>query len=356
LPVATTTTSPPPPPKLTYLPGSHAQLIGLVSAALLNGKMATIKSFDNTTQRFVVQLDDGSLKRVKKEHLAPPVQKLPQGTLVQAVDPQATAPTLSVCNAYPEKAPLTVFLISKDGTGYAQVVHGLAYQSCADVQEFHTHVGYLSFVIGRLQVAKIPMNLTKLVNANKGVEMVVFRSNVNSLAASIQQIPFRRADPKAYYLNLVNAYVGSRLLELHIARGRFVERLPMNRTYRLSREEQITVTLTDGFQRLEMAFQPRRSRHYCIMTTGVDEGMRGSAFNVGLVGHELGAWTSMEEMTNQDEAPAPAPSLQAAAPPTLDFDAESAGADDGSDGASGKGIASWLTSKISHFRSVVANL
>lgn len=47
------------------------------------------------------------------------------------------------------------------------------------------------------------------------------------------------------------------------------------------------------------------------MATGVDQGLRGEPRNVGLVAHEIGAWTSSEEMVDPDGseegASAPAP-------------------------------------------------
>ena len=36
------------------------------------------------------------------------------------------------------------------------------------------------------------------------------------------------------------------------------------------------------------------------LSTGVDEGLRGEPRNVGLVAHEIGTWTSSEEMVNAD--------------------------------------------------------
>jgi len=139
-----------------------------------------------------------------------------------------------------------------------------------------------------------------------GVEVTVFRTDKNSLKATVHEDRIERADPKAYYLHVVNGYAGSKSLELVIERGAYRQSLPMGRTYRLTQEQLIGLTLTDGSHNLQLSFQPRRSRSYCIIATGAEAGVRGVPRNMGLVAHELGAWTTSEEAGQEDQDGKPA--------------------------------------------------
>jgi hypothetical protein len=215
---------------------------------------------------------------------------------------KASLPAVAICNAYSSHSPLQAFAISQDGSQYTEVAHSLPFQACQDIDEFPEETGTISFVVERLQVARAAYNATRL-GPGRGLEMVLHRYDVNSLKGKVSELIYKTNDAAAYYLNVVNAYAGSRLLELHVNRGSLEQTLPLDvdKTYRLDREQMMQLMLTDGMQHLRLSFQPRKSRTYTIITTGVDVGVRGEPENVGLVAHELGAWTSAEEMS--DDAP-----------------------------------------------------
>jgi len=299
------------------LAGSKARLVGLKAAALLNDMVATIKGFDNTTQRYVVQIPDGTLKRVKSAHLADLVvpdassaTSTGDGTDTDAAVPAvvqphvatATQPRMSVCNGYAKHSPLQVFAISPDGSQYNEVVNGLAFQSCTDVKDFPVDAGSLSFVIDRLQVARVACNGT-ILGPTRGLELVVYRNDVNSLKAKVHQNIMEISETKFYHLNIVNAYAGGKLLELKVKRGNFDEQLALDKTYRLNKAQPIQLSLSDGFQKLNLGFDPQMARTYTVVLTGVDMGLRGEPRNVGLVAHEAGGWTSFEEMSGSDGPP-----------------------------------------------------
>jgi hypothetical protein len=215
---------------------------------------------------------------------------------------------MSICNAYASHSPLSAFAVSEDGSQYTEIIHGLPFQACQDLEDFPEKVGTVSFVVDKLQVVKGAFNASRI-GANHGLEMVVYRNDVNSLKAKIHETVYNTADPKAYYLSVVNAYAGSRLLELHVKRGAMEEKLPLSiaKTYRLDREQFLQLKLTDGTQHLLTSFEPRRSRTYTVIATGVDMGLRGEPQAVGLVTHELGAWTTSEEMSDDTAAQAAPP-------------------------------------------------
>lgn len=297
--------------------GVKATLEGLQSARSLNGKVVTVQSFDKRSQRWVVELPDGTEKRVKKAHLLVLPGSFSKAPAVVQAGSGKTG--LSVCNAYASHSPLQAFAISQDGSQYTEVVHSLPFQACQDLEELPEAQGSISFVVGRLQVARAAFNISRL-GAGKAQEMVVFRNDVNSLKGKVHEMVVNAADPKAYYLTTVNAYKGGRLLELHVQRGNLQERLPLDvdKTYRLDREQQVQLTLTDGVQHLRLSFMPRHGSTYSVIATGVDVGLRGEPQNVGLIAHEFGAWTSAEEMTDEDVANT-APQAQANPSPPLLF-------------------------------------
>ena len=98
--------------------------------------------------------------------------------------------------------------------------------------------------------------------------------------------------------NNTEDYAGSRLMQLHVKRGNYVQQIPLSKTFRLNRKQPITLMLTDGFQKQQRGFLPALAKTYSIVTTGVDAGLRGEPRNVGRVAHELGGWTSSEEMAS----------------------------------------------------------
>lgn len=278
--------------------GTKARLVDLKNAIMLNGQIATVRSYDNSTKRYIVQVPDGSLKRIKPSNLA-------------AVDPEevneATAvaqqPLLTVCNAYPDHMPLQAFEISADESGYNQVVKNLEFQMCLDITRLHHKTKWISFVVGRLQVARIEANATEWSNGH-GLQLVVQRDNVNSLKARVRQTPLEKPDEHAYYLHVINAYAGekSQSLQLHVERGSYNKAIAFDSTFRLTREEPITLTLMDGSDKLQLGFEPRKTKSYCIVATGADMGLKGEPQNPGLIAHEVGTWTSFEKMAGDESA------------------------------------------------------
>merc|ERR1719487_2517099 len=105
-----------------------------------------------------------------------------------------------------------------------------------------------------------------------------------------------------------------------------MDQMKWNKEYRLNKEEQLDLTLTDGFGKLNMGFDPQNGKVYCAIATGIDAGLKGEPRNLGLVVHELGAFTAAEEMSGQEmpmgsisavsaasaspELPAPPPTLR----------------------------------------------
>jgi len=288
--------------------GSRARLCGLRAAAHLNGQTTLVRGYDAVAQRYIVQLASGELKRVKGSHLAPVqltgiVSPRPRLGMVPSLPP-----LLSVCNAYTATEPLQVFALlqgarMRRGQRYAQVIKDPEFQTCSDLQNLPQGVTGLAFISGRFQVARMVLERNK---PRSGVEVTVFRTDKNSLKATVHEDRIERADPKAYYLHVVNGYAGSKSLELVIERGAYRQSLPMGRTYRLTQEQLIGLTLTDGSHNLQLSFQPRRSRSYCIIATGAEAGVRGVPRNMGLVAHELGAWTTSEEAGQEDQDGKPA--------------------------------------------------
>lgn len=290
--------------------GSRVRITGLRALAQLNGQFGTLVGFDKKTERYVVQLPDGVLKRIRPANLIASNMGQPvhhhRASNAALADRMDKVVQLSICNAYPQHAPLQAFVHEANGTRYAQVVRDLYYQTCIDVPELpHLPFASMSFVIGRYEVARMPLNAARFA-AGSGLELIVYRNDVNSMKAAVHESDVNLQDEGAYYLHLVGAYAGMNPLELHIRRGQLVEQLPLGKTYRLTHEQQISVMLSDGSQRLQLAFQPRRAHTYCILTTGVEEGLRGEPRRPGLVAHEIGAWTSSEEMVDE-QPPEPPP-------------------------------------------------
>lgn len=302
-----------PPKKVNWMKGAYVRLFGLKSASELNGQVASVVAFENATQRYLVKVPGlARLKRIRVANLADVAStESAAPAVVPAVANVVGAPPapvaqhgsghqLSVCNAYATHAPIQVFAVSADGKRYTHVVKSLDFQSCADLDDLPSdQVASLRFIIGKFQVAKKVVDFSSL-TPGQGLELVVFRKDQNSLQALVHENPVEIGDSEAYYLHIVNAYAGRKSLELHVQRGKFLKQLPLDKTFRLSTMKAINLVLSDGSQKLRLAFQPRRAKTYCIMTTGVDEGLRGEPRNVGLVAHEIGTWTSSEEMINAD--------------------------------------------------------
>lgn len=324
--------------------GSRVRLVNLKKASTLNGKVGVVLKFEERTQRYIVQLPDGTTKRIRGEHLVPAVEQADAPGAVPT--PPPPPPRYSVCNAYTEQASLQVFAIPEgEQSGhshhkYVRVVRDLPFQDCSDVQDIPFSKGSLAFAVGRMEVARIPFNTTEP-TALHGLELTVFRSDVNKLKASVHQNAVNLEDSGAYYLHVVNAYAGSKLLELRVKRGAFTKTLPLDTTYRLNRYAPITLMLTDGFRRLKLGFQPQAGKTYCVVTTGTDPGFHGEPRNVGLLAHELGAWTASEEMPGEGHTtPAPAAHEEEApmdAGPDASASASASPAEEEGGGADGQG-------------------
>lgn len=312
------------PKKVQWLKGAYVRLIGLKSAAELNGQVGSVVGFENTTQRYVIRVPGiKRLKRIRVSNLAdvaaseptvaPPVvaAMVLGNTAAPGVQNAQSGHQLSVCNAYATQSPIQVFAVSADGKHYTHVVKNLDFQACSDIDSLPSEkVGALTFILGKFQVAKKTVDFATL-TPGQGMELVVFRKDPNSLQAIVNENPVEIGDSEAYYVHVINAYAGQKHLELQVKRGKFLQQLPLDKTFRLSTTKAINMVLSDGSQKLRLNFQPRRSKTYTIMATGVDQGLRGEPRNVGLVAHEIGAWTSSEEMVDPDGseegASAPAP-------------------------------------------------
>lgn len=305
--------------------GSRGRLQGLqMGASQLNGQIALIRGFDKVAGRYVIQLENGALKRVRGAHLAPlqaaaapAAQALAQPMVSVQPNKPIALPRLSVCNAYTVSEPLQVFAQFRGrvrgGRNFIQVVRNLAYQTCTDLQALPAEAVALAFTAGKFQVGRMALSQT---GPQHGLEVTVFRSDKNSLKASVHQNTVEMGDPGAYYLQVVNGYAGSRTLQLQVERGAYKQPLPMGKTYRLTRVEPIGLTLTDGSQELHLSFQPRHARTYCVVATGAEEGLRGEPRNLGLVAHEVGAWTTSEEARQEDRPQSPAAAIAAPSAPT----------------------------------------
>jgi hypothetical protein len=297
-----------------WMKGAYVRLVGLKSAVELNGQVGSVVGFENTTQRYVVKVPGSKrLKRIRADNIAdvgtspsplPPVvaavAQAAGAPIVTNVQQSSSGRQLSVCNAYATHAPIQVVGVSGDGKHYTRLVKNLEFQSCADVENLQINkVASLAFVLGKFQVAKKVVDFAGL-TPKQGLELVVHRNDPNSLKAVVHENPIEIGDTEAYYLHLVNAYAGRKNLELHVQRGKFLQKLSLDKTYRLSTEQSIKMVLSDGSQHLKLSFQPKHGSTYCVMTTGVDQGLKGEPRTVGLVAHQLGAWTSSEEMLGDD--------------------------------------------------------
>lgn len=280
--------------------GSYARLRGLRAAARLNGKAALVTGFDKAANRYTVKLSGGELKRVRAVHLGP---LQPEAAHDLKMAPKAEPlPSLTICNAYAATTPLQVFAASegrvRGGHSRVQVARHLEFQACTDVKNLPQAATSLAFVAGKHEVAHLPLNGSL---PQRGLEVTVFRASPDSKQASIDSRVVELSDIGNFHVNVVNAYAGSRSLELSMRQGRSVQQLPMGKSYRLSKEEMVELTLTDGLGQLRLSFQPRRSRSYCVVAVGLEGGEQEEeegeeVWSVGLLAHEVGAWTMSEDL------------------------------------------------------------
>lgn len=303
-------------------PGSHVLVSGLVSSPQLNGQTAVIKEFDEKTGRYIVEFPSGGKpKKIKVSHLKvidTPKMSLGSKSAVVTRPHEAekqALPKVAVCNAYPDRAPLSVFLLSGDGEDYMQLFGGLPYQGCSDVDlPDGASNATLEFVIDKFQVGRQSLKGTQaLKNPSTSLVLVVYRKGPNTLKAAVLANTVTPRDD-LYTLLMFNAYRGTDLFELRANRGGIVQELKLNKAYRLNKEQHLALTLTNGFHDLNLAFQPKKGRVYAAVCTGVAEGLKGEPRNLGFVLHELGDWTASEEMSDdaqkQVSTPAPVAALQ----------------------------------------------
>ncbi|CAE7268112.1 CCDC33 [Symbiodinium natans] len=241
----------------------------------MNGKVVKITNYENSTQRYIVKLPDGSARKVEASKL-------------QWTD-EAPRPRLTVCNAYKHHQQLKVVLNSE--TGDSKVLSMLDFKNCEDFEELSFDKGSVLLLLGSLQVAKVPFDLSVL-GKNRGTELTamgamgrVAPSSENAGGSSsfitsdrgkfqpacqvrVLQNIVELDDGGAYYVHLVNAHVGSRSVQLAVQRGPVTKVLPMDKSYRLERVEDMSLTLTDGQRRMRLAFKPQKSRTYCAILTG----------------------------------------------------------------------------------------
>lgn len=373
--------------------GTEVRVVGLKKAVQLNLKLGRVRCFDEKLGRYVVEMEEGQglegaagLKKMKPERLAfvappglpdtkpeaPPVwhevpkKKEPKmlaqkkkevsgllqqggvgvnvslhgrpGSKAGAAPAAPAAPKappapkekrkLSVCNAYPFHTGMSGFVLAPDGTQYADLFQNLKYQSCKEVT-LPSQAGTLQFAVGKMQVASRKFNTTKLPKRTQ-LLVAVYRDDPNSLKAGLR-LKAVNPNPRAYTMLVFNGYTGSKLINLRAARGDMVmDQMKWNKEYRLNKEEQMDLTLTDGFGKLNVGFDPQNGKVYCAIATGIDPGLKGEPRNLGLVVHELGAFTAAEEMSGDGQnfpaafaanggAPASEPqqAQQPAPPPTL---------------------------------------
>ncbi|CAE7895509.1 CCDC33 [Symbiodinium microadriaticum] len=270
-------------------------------------KVVKITSYENSTQRYIVKLPDGSMRKVEASKLQSTDEAKTSRTACDdsfgisvTYCPEAPRPRLSVCNAYKLHEPLKVVLNSETGT--SKVLAMLDFASCEDFEELPFDKGSISLLLSSMQVAYVPFDLSVL-GRGRGTELTVAPSpestaDSKSKAKVLQNI-VELDDGGAYYLHLVNAHVGSRPVQLAVQRGPVAKVLPMDKSYRLERVEDMSLTLTDGQRRLRLAFNPQKSRTYCAIVTGGNDGENDDAQRVGLVLHKLGEWTSAEQLDKE---------------------------------------------------------
>lgn len=259
----------------------RAVLTGL-KAANMNGKAVTVSSFDKSTDRYVVKMPGGNLRKVKAANL-------------KATD-RAPAPLLSVCNVFARHHKLNVALVSESGKR-TDIIHALDYQQCSDLEELPSKKGSLSFTMGSQEVASTPLDSSE---QHRGKEITVYRSASDSNEVALHQNYMELDDGDAFYLHLVNGYSGSRKTKLTVERGGVAKVLPLNKSYRLEKLQDMSLFLEDGVRRLKLSFRPKKARTYMVLLTGSAASSEDDVDSAGLVLHEAGAWTSAE--TVGDEA------------------------------------------------------
>eukprot|EP00440_Ansanella_granifera_P075990 gb/GFBE01082465.1/.p1 GENE.gb/GFBE01082465.1/~~gb/GFBE01082465.1/.p1 ORF type:complete len:597 (+),score=141.99 gb/GFBE01082465.1/:1-1791(+) len=267
--------------KKSLAPGARAHLVGLKAKAL-NGKAVKVVSFDDATQRWLVQLPDASVRKVEASKL-------------QLAD-QAPHARLTFCNAYGRGQQLQIKALEHEqDLADGKNLGGLDFQACVDYEEWPLAEGSFSFIVGSKEVARTAFDAKADV---RGKEYIVRRAKKDSATAEVHENAVE-ADDQAYYLHLINAYSGSRATQLSVQRGPVAKVLPLDKTYRMEKVEDLSLTLADGHRHLKLAFKPQKSRTYCVVVTGGDTSEKDTAERAGLILHEIGKWTSAEELADK---------------------------------------------------------
>ena len=335
----------------SFTEGMEVLVYGLTAAASMNGEKVLVKCFNSETGRYVVQLPSGALRAIKAEHLrsaksdsdssevAASVEsvaalkpgshaklmglrnaamngkvvrvlrmleekregrhylvKLPNGLLrkVEASkleeSDEAPLPRLSVCNAFGRK--LKVLLQGQSGQGQ-EISHqmNLDFQRCEDLEELPFEKGIVSFMNPKHEVARVEVDLSD----ERGLELTVAPTE-DPHKARVHQNSVENSEDEAFFLHLIDARVGAKRAKLSVQRGLTAKVLPMDKTYRLERVEDMSLSLVDGTKKLKLAFTPQKARTYCAIVTG---GNSKDTEKDGLVLHKLGAWTSAEQLADE---------------------------------------------------------
>ncbi|CAJ1460772.1 unnamed protein product [Effrenium voratum] len=256
-------------------PGSHAKLVGLQNTAM-NGKVVQIAGFDSG--RYTVKLPDGAVRKVEAAKL-------------EETD-QAPPPRISVCNVFGRHKKLKVVVQSEDAS-HSKAIGTLDFQACEDLKELAFEKGNVLFMMGSKEVARAAFDLPAL-GKGRGAELTVAPFQDDHHKARVHKNVVELDDGQAYYLHLVDAHAGPRRAKLSVQRGLTAKVLPLDKSYRLERVEDMALTLTDGAKRVKLAFKPQKARTYCAIVTGSE-----TSDNAGLVLHKLGEWTSAGQLSDE---------------------------------------------------------
>lgn len=250
-------------------PGSHGKLVNLRNVAM-NGKVVRILGYKEAKHHYVVKLPNGALRRVD----ASKVERAED-------DASIPLPRMSVCNAFGRR--LKVLLENSKAIS-------LDFPSCHDFEEVSS--SSVTFMLGSKELARA--DLGEL--SQSGIELTVAPSD-DPDKARVHQNRVEVTDHSAYFLHLIDARrFPDRRSTLSVQRGPMVKVLPMDKSYRLERVEDMSLTLVDGSKQLKLAFTPEKSKTYvAIVTSGTREDVRKD----GLVLHKLGAWTSAEQLADE---------------------------------------------------------
>eukprot|EP00933_Yihiella_yeosuensis_P044587 TRINITY_DN39853_c0_g1_i1.p1 TRINITY_DN39853_c0_g1~~TRINITY_DN39853_c0_g1_i1.p1 ORF type:complete len:676 (+),score=176.00 TRINITY_DN39853_c0_g1_i1:142-2169(+) len=263
--------------------GDKAELVGLKAAAF-NGKVVEIEGIDEKTKRYKVLFSNGALKKVKADNLKA------TSTL--------SAPKLTICNTYDDRDEIKVFAVHDQAvTVDAKPIKVLQPNDCFGAESFPKGNAAFLTMAGK-ELLRVPIDLGEIDNT-KGREITLYRRDLATGEAAIHDNTVQLKDDKAYYLHLLNAYAGSDKVQLSVKRGAVEKVLPLDRSYRMDKLQNIVLNLNDGLRKLKMAFKPQKGKTYVAVLTGADADGTTKTHSAGLLLHELGTWTSKEELAEK---------------------------------------------------------